>query len=62
LREGIRSFSIDAIHHAEILTDKAKDVAKSQLKEVLESGYCSRRPNIDPGCRLNIDPGPVAVF
>ena len=39
MREGIRSFSIDAIHHAEILTDKAKDVAKSQLKEVLESGY-----------------------
>ena len=23
---------------------------------------CSRRPNIDPGCRLNIDPGLVAVF
>jgi predicted DNA-binding transcriptional regulator YafY len=39
LREGIRSISIDAIHQAEILTDKAKDVAKSQLKEVLESGY-----------------------
>jgi hypothetical protein len=23
---------------------------------------CSRRLNIDPPCRLNIDPGPVAVF
>ena len=32
----------------------------------LQSEYdlrmCSRRPNIDPGCRLNIDPGLVAVF
>ena len=39
LRNGIRSFSIDAIHHAELLDDKAKDIPKSKLKEVLESGY-----------------------
>ena len=25
-------------------------------------GYCWRRLNIDPPCRLNIDPGPVATF
>jgi hypothetical protein len=23
---------------------------------------CSRRLNIDPPCRLNIDPGPLAAF
>ena len=39
LREGIRSFAIDAVHYAEILGDKAKEVSKPKLKEVLESGY-----------------------
>ena len=39
LRNGIRSFSIDAIRHAEMLKEKAKEVSKSKLKEVLESGY-----------------------
>ena len=39
LRNGIRSFSIDAIRYAELVDEKAKDVPKSQLKEVLESGY-----------------------
>jgi predicted DNA-binding transcriptional regulator YafY len=39
LRDGIRSFSIDAIRHAEMLKEKAKEVPKSKLKEVLESGY-----------------------
>ena len=39
LRDGIRSFAIDAIHHAEILGEKAKEVSKPRLKEVLESGY-----------------------
>jgi len=39
LREGIRSFSIDAIRHAEMLEEKAKEVPRSKLKEVLESGY-----------------------
>ena len=32
--------------------------ARNQVIDLL----CSRRPNIDPGCRLNIDPGLVAVF
>ena len=39
LRNGIRSFSIDAIRYAELVDEKAKDVPKLQLKEVLESGY-----------------------
>jgi predicted DNA-binding transcriptional regulator YafY len=39
LRDGIRSFAIDAVHYAEILGDKAKEVSKPKLKEVLESGY-----------------------
>ena len=28
----------------------------------LKQAVCWRRLNIDPPCRLNIDPGPVAVF
>jgi len=39
LRNDIRRFAIDAILHAELTTDKAKDVPHSKLKEVLESGY-----------------------
>jgi len=39
LRNGIRSFSIDAITNAEMLNEKAKEISKSKLKEVLESGY-----------------------
>jgi predicted DNA-binding transcriptional regulator YafY len=39
LRDGIRSFAIDAIHYAEILGEKTKEVSKPKLKEVLESGY-----------------------
>ena len=39
LRNDIRRFAIDAILHAELTTDKARDVPQSKLKEVLESGY-----------------------
>ncbi len=39
------------------ITRRFRDVAKHAIKRM-----CSRRPNIDPGCRLNIDPGLVAVF
>lgn len=39
LREGIRSFSIDAIRHAEMVEGKVKELPRSKLKEVLESGY-----------------------
>lgn len=39
LREEIRSFSIDAIRHAETLQEKAREVSKATLKAMLESGY-----------------------
>lgn len=39
LRNGIRSFSIDAITKAEMLKEKAKEISKLKLKEVLENGY-----------------------
>ena len=39
LRDGLRSFSVDAIEHAEILDKKAKDVSDKRLDEVLGSGY-----------------------
>ena len=35
---------------------------EAEYELALAEASCSRRPNIDPGCRLNIDPGPVAVF
>ena len=39
LRDGLRSFSVDAIEHAEILDKKTKDVSDKRLDEVLGSGY-----------------------
>ena len=39
LRDGLRSFSVDAIEQAEILEKRAKDVADARLDEVLGSGY-----------------------
>ena len=39
LRDGLRSCSVDAIEHAEILDKKAKDVSDKRLDEVLGSGY-----------------------
>lgn len=39
LRKGLRSFSIDAIRRAELLADKARDVAKAELDEFMKSGY-----------------------
>lgn len=39
LRNGLRSFSVDAIRHAEILSARAKDVAEKHLNETLGSGY-----------------------
>lgn len=53
----------------------SQDLSQEQVNELVSlckqriqdfeqqrGGACSRRPNIDPGCRLNIDPGLVAVF
>ncbi len=39
LREGLRSFSVDAIRSAEMLDSAAKDVADQTLDAVLGSGY-----------------------
>ena len=39
LRDGLRSFAVDAIERAEILDKRAKDVADKRLDEVLGSGY-----------------------
>lgn len=39
LRNDIRRFAIDAIRHAELMDDKAKDISQEKLKESLESGY-----------------------
>lgn len=39
LREGIRSFSIDAISAAELTDDPARDEDATSLKEYFEKGY-----------------------
>ncbi len=40
LRQGLRSFAVDAIQAAEIVEDqKAKDVTEAQLEKVLGTGY-----------------------
>ena len=39
LREGLRSFAVDAIRAADMLAANAKDVAESTLDAVLGSGY-----------------------
>lgn len=39
LRDEVRSFAVDAIHHIEMLDTAAKNVKESELDEVLGSGY-----------------------
>ncbi|MBL8384048.1 MAG: YafY family transcriptional regulator [Burkholderiales bacterium] len=39
LREGLRSFSVDAIRKAEVLPERARSVAEKDLKEALETSY-----------------------
>ncbi len=39
LRNGIRSFAIDAIRHAEMLKTPALEISQNELKEYFESGY-----------------------
>src|SRR5438105_1994990 len=39
LREDLRSFSIDAIEHAEVLKEAAKEVAPKEIDEKLGAGY-----------------------
>lgn len=39
LRQGIRSFSVDAISGAEPTDDPAKEISKKELKDYFENGY-----------------------
>jgi predicted DNA-binding transcriptional regulator YafY len=39
LRQGIRSFAIDAIRHAELLDESAQEVSQKKLKEYFAKGY-----------------------
>lgn len=39
MRKGLRSFAVDGIRSAEMLTDTAKNVSESELDRVLASGY-----------------------
>jgi predicted DNA-binding transcriptional regulator YafY len=39
LRSDLRSFSVDAIKHAELRASKTRDVPKAELDEYLSSGY-----------------------
>jgi predicted DNA-binding transcriptional regulator YafY len=39
LREGLRSFAVDAIEEARLLDAKAKEMPKAELDEYLKSGY-----------------------
>ena len=56
LREGLRSFSLDAIRSAEILERKAKPVAEQTLNEVLASGYGIFSGKADKQARLRFTP------
>ena len=56
LREGLRSFSVDAIRSAEILDRKAKPVAEQTLNEVLASGYGIFSGRADKTARLRFNP------
>ena len=55
LENGLFLVGMDFDH---CLTAGVLDDAPRKAVEAL----CSRRLNIDPPCRLNIDPGPVAAF
>ena len=56
LREGLRSFSLDAIRSAELLDRKAKPVAEQTLNEVLASGYGIFSGRADKTARLRFNP------
>jgi predicted DNA-binding transcriptional regulator YafY len=56
LRNGLRSFSVDAIKAAELLNRKAKPVAEQTLKKVLESSYGIFSGKADRQARLRFTP------
>lgn len=56
LRDGLRSFSLDAIRSAEIVDHKAKPVTEQTLNEVLASGYGIFSGKADKTARLRFNP------
>ena len=56
LRDGLRSFSLDAIRSAELLDRKAKSVTDKTLNEVLASGYGIFSGKADKTARLRFNP------
>jgi len=56
LRNGLRSFSLDAIKAAELLDRKARHVAEKTLNEVLASGYGIFSGKADKQARLRFTP------
>ena len=56
LRNGLRSFSVDAIKAAELLDRKARPVAEQTLNEVLESSYGIFSGKADKRARLRFTP------
>ena len=56
LREGLRSFSLDAIREVELLDRQARPVPEQTLDEVLASGYGIFSGRADKTARLRFNP------
>ncbi|MEI7786967.1 MAG: WYL domain-containing protein, partial [Betaproteobacteria bacterium] len=56
LRGDLRSFSVDAIRKADVLTDKAKAVAEKDLKEYFETSYGIFRGKANKVAKLRFTP------
>ena len=56
LREGLRSFSLDAIREVELLDRQARPVSEQTLDEVLASGYGIFSGRADKTARLRFNP------
>jgi predicted DNA-binding transcriptional regulator YafY len=56
LREGLRSFSVDAIRKADVLNERARAVAEKDLKETFETSYGIFRGKASKVARLRFTP------
>ena len=56
LRGDLRSFSVDAIRRADVLTDKARAVAEKDLKEYFETSYGIFRGKANKVAKLRFTP------
>jgi predicted DNA-binding transcriptional regulator YafY len=56
LRGDLRSFSVDAIRKADVLTDRAKAVAERDLKEYFETSYGIFRGKANKVAKLRFTP------